>query len=208
MISNVVKEEEDEPNSLLKIFPAGVGEYMLPVVGMIFNILLISFAFIAISYFVGMKFIGSTGISPEAFAKALESTALLKAFVASLTEEQLIKLNCWNLLILFTLAFMYFMVVFYPPVLFLKTKNPFRALFICVKDLFCRKFFKNILMYLILFVSYFTISLFANLSAVNPILYFIFTLINFYYLVLAGIFVFNYYYLNYIKIGSNIDTTV
>ena len=209
MTSNVIKNEDrEDPNSLLKEFPSGVGEYMLPTIGMLFNTFIVITLIMVVSYIIGLKFIGSTGIAPDAFSKAMTSITALKTFVSSLSSEQLTKLNYWNLLIFFTMVFTYYVLMFYAPAVFFKTKNPFKGLFISIKDVLTRHFFKNILLFLILFTTYFVISVFSTIFQANAVLYFVFTLINFYYLVLAVLFLFNYYYTNYVKIGSNVDMTV
>ena len=209
MTANVIRNgDREDPNSILKEFPAGVGEYMLSAMGLLFNTLVIMIIMTIVSYFIGMKLIGSIGISPDAFSKSLESVETLKAFLSSLTAIQLAKLNYWNLLIFCTMIFTYFLLLFYAPAIFFKTKNPFKALFVGIKDIFSRYFFKNVLVFLILFITYFVFSVLSTVFQANTILYFIFTLINFYYLVLAVIFLFNYYHTNYIKIGSNVDMTV
>lgn len=201
-------DTEDDPNALIKEFPAGVGEYFLPVLGLVFIMFIVSLVILAAAYFAGMKFIGQIGIPADAFSKALESTAALKSFLGSLTEEQLFRLNAWNILLFSAMSLTYFVVILYSPVLFFKEKNPFKAYFISLKDLFGRKFFKTLGLYLILFISYFILSVFTTIFGLNIIMHFIFTLINFYYLVFAGVLIFNYYYKNFIQIGGNLDTQV
>ena len=192
-------EYNDDPNALIKNFPAGVGEYFLTAIGMIFNIFLIVVIFLTISYFIGMKFIGNIGISPEEFSKAMASIPALKTFLYSLNEEQLFKLNAWNLLLFITMIVTYFMIMLYPSAVFFKNKNPFKAYFLSLKELFGRKFFRNILVYILLFTSYFILSILTTIFAGNIITHFIFTLINFYYLVLIAVMVFKYYHNNFVE---------
>lgn len=209
MLKTVVTEpEREETNSLMKEFPAGVGEYFLPVIGMIFITFLVSLGLLAASYYAGMKLIGDIGISPDAFSKAMESTSALKTFLTSLTDSQLAKLNAWNLLLFFTMAATYFVVIFYSPAMFFKEKNPFKSYFISLKDLFSRKFPKNLLLFIMLFVSYFVLSILTTVAGMNLFMHFIFTLLNFYYVVFAAVLVFNYYYENFVRIGGNLDARV
>lgn len=207
MIKNcIVEPDKDEPNSMIKEFPAGVGEYFLPVMGLIFNTFIISLILLIISYFAGMKFIGDIGISADALSKAMESVTALKAFLVSLTDEQLFKLNAWNILLFLTMSVTYFLIMFYSTAMFFKEKNPFKAYFISLKDLFSRKILKNIMLYLILFVSYFILSVLTTIFGMNVIMHFIFTLLNFYYMVFAAVLVFDYYYENFVK--SSFDVKV
>ena len=199
---------ENDSNSLIKEFPSGVGEYFLPIIGGTVNTIFLSVMILTGAYFLGLNSIGELGIPAESFSKAMESTAALKTFLLSLSQEQLLKVNAWNFLLMGAMSFVYFILMFYSPVIFFKEKNPYKALFMAIRDLFAVKFFKNICLYIILIVSYFILSVFTTVFANNVFMHFIFTLINFYYLVFVVVLVFNYYYKNYIRIGSNIDETV
>ena len=198
----VSNPEQEDPNVLLKEFPAGVGEYFLPVLGLMINTMVISVLLILVSYFVGLKLIGDIGITPEALTKGMESFAAMKTFLGSLTQEQIFKLNAWNMLLFFTMSVTYFLIMFYSPALFFKDKNPFKAYFVSLKDLFSKKFFTNFGLFLILFVSYFILSIFTTLFGANVIMHFVFTLINFYYLVFVAVIVYNYYYKNFVQINE------
>ena len=198
----VTNPEQEDPNVLLKEFPAGVGEYFLPVLGLMINTMVISVLLILVSYFVGMKLIGDIGITPEALTKGMESFAAMKTFLGSLTQEQMFKLNAWNMLLFFTMSVTYFLIMFYSPALFFKEKNPFKAYFVSLKDLFSKKFFTNFGLFLILFVSYFILSILTTLFGANVVMHFIFTLINFYYLVFVAVMVYNYYYKNFVQINK------
>lgn len=206
MIRECIKKTDNEdPNALIKFFPEGVGEYFLPVMGMIFCVFIISCSLISLSYFAGMKVIGDIGISTETLSKAMENFENLKALLLSLNEQQLFKLNAWNFLLLGTMSFTYFIIMFYAPTMFFKEKNPFKSYFLSLKDLFSRKFFQNLLLFLGLYITYFILSAFTAIFGMNVFIHFIFTLLNFYYLVFAAVWIFNYYYRNYACIGSKID---
>lgn len=194
---SINNSESEEPNMLIKNFPSGVGEYFLPVLGMLFNVFVISSALVIISYFIGMKFIGDIGISADAISKSMESMNSMKAFLMSLSNEQLFKLNAWNLLLFSTMSITYFIFMFYAPAMFFKTKNPFKSLVISFKDLFSRKFFSNLALYLLIFATYFVLSILTTILGMNVVMHFIFTLLNFYYLVFAAILIFYYYYKNF-----------
>lgn len=209
MIMIALKDDSrEDPNSLIKEFPSGVGEYFLPVLGMVFNGIIVSGLVLFAGYLIGIKFIGDPGIAPQAFSKAMESAVNLKQFLLSLTKEQFIRLNLWNMLLLASVSFSYFIMMFYPPAIMFKSKNPFKAFFIALKDLFNRKFLKNLSLYIFIFSLYAVISILSAMLGNNIILHFIMTLVNFYYMMFTAVLILNYYYSNYIKIGSNIDTTV
>ena len=209
MLKLVVSDcAKDEPNALIKEFPAGVGEYFLPVLGLMVNILVLSVLFFFAAYFIGMKTIGNVEISSAALSSAMESTEELKNFLMSLPKDQVLKLNLWNLLILAAMGVEYFLLMFHLPAIVFKCTNPFKAFFISLKDIFSKAFFKNILLYLSIFFSYAVLSVLTTIFTLNVITHFIFTLINFYYIVFIGVLVFNYYYQNFVRIGGKFDETV
>ena len=209
MIVCAIKNSDNEDsNSLISEFPSGVGEYFLPTLGLIIVTFIFSTIIMTITYIAGLKFIGNTGISPDMLTKATASTEALKSFVSSLTPAQIEKLNLWNILLISISGLISFLVMFYSPALFFKNKNPFKALFLQFKDMFSLKILKNILFFVMVIFSYFFVSIIGAFAGMNIITNFIFTLINFYYLVFIAILIFDYYYKNFVKIGGNIDTRV
>lgn len=204
----VKNPESEEINTLLKEFPSGVGEFFLPILGSLFNIALVSVIIFSVSYFIGMKLIGAIGISAASINGIFESIETFRKFLLSLNDEQLFKLNAWNLLLLGAIMLEYFVILFQFPALFFKSKNPFKAFWLSIKDLFSRNFIKNIFLYLIIFVSYFILSILSSIFAMNIFTHFVFTLINFYYTVFIAILVFHYYYVNFAKIGGALDKKI
>ena len=208
MITRAVKEPDIQSGQIFSEFPSGVGEYFLSALGIIFQTVVISVLIMIAAFIAGKKFIGAPGVSYEQFSQALVNVESMKTFVNSLSQEQLIKINNWNMLIFFAMIINSFILMLYPAVVFFKNKNPFKAFFIALKDTFGHRFFKNAGIFLLIFVLYMLISLGSVLTNNNVILHFIFTLINFYFATYTGVLVFNHYYSNFVKIGSNIDTTV
>ena len=207
MVTKAVKEP-DGKNSLLPEFTAGVGEYFIPITGFMFNIFIISMVLIIGAILLGKKFIGSAGISSAELVNAMANVETMKSFASSLSDEQLLKINQWNILLFSTMIFNYFIFIFYAPAMFFKRKNPFIALWLSIKDIFSAKFFKNVGLFFMIFVTYLLLSALNALFGSNIIAHFILTLINFYYATYIVVFVFNYYYSNYAKIGSAIDKMV
>lgn len=206
----VVEPERDEPNSLIKEFVPGVGEYFLSSLGALVIVFALIFLFVLLSTIVGMKLIGDPGISPEALSSAMSSQEALISFAKTITPEQALKLNQWSLLVLLFASFAYFIEMLHLPVIFFKNKNPFMAFFISLKDLFSRKFFKTLGIFVLIFVTYFVISVLSALFAANIFIHFFVTLLNFYFLTCASVGVFYYYNNNFIKshLGQNIDTKI
>lgn len=204
----VANSEQGDVNGYITEFPAGVGEYFLSVFGMIIISIILSVVLISISYIAGLKFIGDIKDIYQVLISVSNSAEGLRNYIMSLPVDKLVKLNEWNLLVFFTAILTYFLIMFYSPAVFYKQKNPFKAFFISLKDLFCRKFFKNLILFLNVFFIYFILSIVSTLASANIFAHFIFTLVNFYYVVFAVVYVYNYYYKNFVQVGANIDTRV
>ena len=206
--SSILKPEKDNMNSISNDFMPGVGEYFLPVSGAILFALILFIISLLVTYGTGIKFIGDVSISVDSFINSLKNTETLKAFLLSLSKEQLIKLNYWNFLILFSNSVFCFVTMFYFPALFFKSKNIFKALIIGLKDLFSYKFLMNTGIFVFVLFTYILISIMTTICSNNIVLHFLFTIINFYYIVFVAVLIGSYYYNNFVKIGSNIDKKV
>ena len=208
IIIRAVKEPDIESSQLIAEFPSGVGEYFLPALGMIIEVIIVSSLIMLAIVFIGKKIIGSMGVSYTDFVQATASVETMKAFVESLSQDQLDKIKNWNLLMFCGMLLNYFILMFYPAALFFKKKNPFMAFFVALKDTFGYRFFKNAGLFLFIFILYMLISMSMLFMGKNIFLHFIITLVNFYYATFVGVLLFNYYYSNFVKVGSNIDTAV
>ena len=179
MVKTCIEDNEIDVNKLLGEFPAGVGEYFLPACGMVILSLILSFLLMGISYLIGIKLIGNMNETFSAIMSLTNSADALKSYLMALPVDTLIKINEWNLLILITALVTYFLLLFYSPAMFFKNKNPFKALWTGFKDLFCRKFLKNLGLFIIVFAIYFVISIAGSVLSKNIILHFIFMLFIF-----------------------------
>jgi hypothetical protein len=194
MIKQAIKNpDKEEPNSLILDFPAGVGEYFLPTLGIISIVYLIMIIVLILTYMIGMKFIGQIGITQEALTTAMSTSEALKTFLASLSTEQMYKLNAWNTLLFFTMCTIYFLLMFYPPALFFTDKNPIKALYWSFKKLFSKRFFIYLLIFILLLTLYLILSVALALAQSNMFLYFLLELILLYYIVFLAILIFNIY---------------
>lgn len=211
MVKTAVENPDDEGAYLLmKEFVPGVGEFFLSSIGAVLIIFLLFGIIMTGAYFLGNNIIGNPGISADALANAMKNTAELKTLLLSLSTEQLLKLNLWNILLMGALLVNYLLIFLYMPTLFFKNKNPFVAFIISLKDLFSRKFFMSVGVFLLIVVANSIVSIFTTIFSNNFVMHFIMTLMNYYFIVLVVVAVFYYYYQNFIltKIGQNIDIEV
>ncbi len=205
-----IEKNYDEPYTIIKDFVPGVGEYFLPVLGSAFVFLVVNIAILILTYYAGMRFIGDIGVSSSALSNAMANQEALKTFLTSLSVDQLLKLNMWNILVLSTASMSYFFFMFYFPTLFFESKNPFKALWISIKNTFSKKILSNIGVYLIIFVLNFFISILSALFSANTIMNFVMSLVNFYFICGVAIGIFYYYNRTFVNshLGNSIDTYI
>ncbi len=178
--------------NLLKTIPAGIGKYFLSYTGMIIiAVCIIALAGACVFQF-GMHFIGKLDLNPEQLKNVLSSAADMKAFLDSLSFEQLIKLNNWNMLFLATTTVMSFLFMLWAPEIVFASRNPFAALVNSVKKIFHR-FGRCLKLFVFITVLNFILSFINTFSLFNPILYFIMTVVYFYFLVYLVMLIFLYY---------------
>ena len=178
--------------NLLKTIPAGIGKYFLSYSGMIILFVIIICIVGAGVFQLGVNLIGKLDLNPEQLKSVLSSAADMKAFLDSLSFEQLIRLNNWNLLFLATTTVMSFLFMLWAPEIAFNTKNPFTALINSVKKIFHR-FGRCLKLFVFLTVLNFVLSFINTFSLFNPILYFIMTVVYFYFFVYLVMLIFLYY---------------
>lgn len=187
--------EEDRAKAsfdLIKEIPFGIGDYFLSFVGaaILYTALIVLLVFSGFK--VGMHYIGDIGVNVEQLKIAFGSSAAMKTLVSSLTGEQLIKLNAWNILFLVVTSIFSFLTMFWPVEIVVKTKNPLVALFKSITAILKKPLSAIILFLYISFVN-FVISFLNAFSSINPILYFISMLLYFYFIVYVVVLIFLYY---------------
>lgn len=211
MLKSAIHEKDyDDPYLIIKDFAPGVGEYFLPVLGAMFFLFVIYTVISVLMYICGVHFIGDVGVTSEALSKALASNEALKQFLTSLSTEQLMKLNAWNIMVLSVSSFLGFLTMFYFPALFLEIKNPFKALFVSLKHVFSKKLPQIIGIFLLIFSVNCIISILSTMLSGNAITSFIMTLVNFYFICCVVIGIFYYYNKNFVDnhLGNSIDTYI
>lgn len=177
---------------LIKELPLGIGEYFLSFVGgfIFYTFLLVLFAIAG--YLIGEHFIGKIGISLVQIKSAFESAAAMKALIASLSAQQLEKLNAWNLLIMGLTSFYSFITMFWAASILYKSKNPLVAFFQSISFTF-KNFLSAVILFIYISFINFTISLLNAVAMINPIVYFVSMLVYFYFVVYIVVLVFLYY---------------
>lgn len=211
MVKKAVSDEyPNETNKIIKDFVSGVGEYFLPSLGGLACTTIISIIFIVLAFALGNHIIGDIGVTSNQLSVAMNSPADLKLFLASLSSEQLMKINQWNILLLLTMFIDYFLLIFYFPAIFYKTKNPIIALYYGLKDLFSKKFFLVFAAVFFIALSYLFLSALSTLTMQNIVVHFLVTMISFYLMIALTIGIFDFYNRKFVlsHLGQNIDEVV
>lgn len=177
---------------LVKTIPAGIGKYFLSYTGMLFLSVLIITIIGAGLYNIGMHFIGSLALDPAQLKNVLNSAYDMKAFLDSLSFEQLLKLNNWNMLFLAATTVISFLFMLWIPEIVYQTRNPFMALVNSVKKIF-GKFGKSLKLFIFLTILNFILSFVNTFSIINPFLYFLMTVVYFYFLIYLVLLIFIFY---------------
>ena len=206
----ITEPERENYNSLIKEFPAGVGEYFLSSLGGLILVFIFITLLLVASYFAGNITIGDPNVSAKALAESFQTPESLRAFLLTLSPEQALKISQWNILILSTITLGYFSLMLYFPAMFFKNKNPIIAFYISLKNLFSKHILKTAGIFLLIYVINFFISVLSALRAKLAIMHFIITLANFYFITVASIGIFYYYNTTFVEnqIGKNVDIKI
>ena len=176
---------------LFKNIPYGIGQYFLAFVLMLLAFLLIVAIAAMVVYLIGDIYIGNV-FTPEQLSSALSSTQDMKTFIESLDNEQLIKLNLWNLLIMGTTTVLSFILMLWIPEIIYKTVNPLLALFRSIKKVFV-KFKTSLGVFIYISVLNLVMSFIGTFTLINPLLYILIMTIYFYFIIYVVILLFLYY---------------
>ena len=178
--------------NLIKYIPSGIGKYFLPYLGLILCSLAIIVVVCAGVFQLGMHLIGGLDLDPAQVKNVLSSAVDMKAFLDSLSFEQLMKLNNWNMLFLAATTILSFLFMLWIPEIVFKTPNPFKALVYSIKRIFSKPM-KSFKLFVFMTVLNFVLSFINTFSIINPILYFIMLVVYFYFLVYIVMLIFLYY---------------
>ncbi len=188
---NNSSESDSDYTNLLKEFLVGIALNIKSFLGFCLLYLLIAdIVFISV-YNIGLKLIGSIGISIAQFVAATEAPVAMQALLESLTKAQLLKINYWYLLIFVAVQIFSLFTMFWPVEILYSTKNPILALFKSVFSVFLHP--KVILLFLGINLLNFVLMIFNYITMFNPITYFLMTLVYFYFIVYIFVLLFLYY---------------
>lgn len=187
--------DEDRARDLVcvaKSFTSGIGKYFLSFLGLSILAVIIFIICGGFVYKLGMHFIGSIDFTAAQIKGAMASPEDMKAFLDSLSLEQLYKLGKWNLLFMAGSTLVSFLGMLWVPEILYKTLNPLTALFKSLKKLFVR-FNKSLVLFIYLSFLNVVISFANTFAALHPLLYMLLMVIYFYFMVYMVVLIFSYY---------------
>lgn len=177
---------------LLKAFPKGVSEYFLPALGLILIYLILTTLVFSGAVLLGKTLIGTFSFSPEDLGKAMSSVEALSEFQKNVSTEDLLKLSKWHLLYLALSAIMTYLLIYWLPETFYKTKNPVLSLWRAVKKVVFNPLRTLQLLVTLVIINIIT-SLIMALFMPVQILAFLVYFVYFYGLLYIFILTFNFY---------------
>ena len=187
-----IEDKSKASMDLLKVFPSGVGEYFLSFAGGIIFYVFLALIITFVVYAAGVHFIGKMNFSLSDYSTALKNTQNMKVFLHSMSRADMIKLNCWHVLVFAASTVFSFLTTFWTCAVINKNKNSFYALWVSQKFIF-KNFLNVVIFYILINSIYFVVSTANSISAINPILSFVATIVYFYVFVYLVVLVYLYY---------------
>ena len=175
---------------LLKVFPTGVADYFLTFVYFIICSIFLLCLIYSVDYFIAINFIGKINFELSEFITLRDITTLQYLF-ADLTYEQIIKLSGWTFLfVVSTLIYALFTIMWVPYLVF-RTKNVVLALWYSITDAFTSPKLLSLLLGLVIINCVFAVI--NSYIILNPILFFIMTIVYIFFIAQMSMLVFLYY---------------
>lgn len=193
--------DKDRAKALAKLamsLPNGIGRLFLPIIGVISTyILIFSLIFSGIGYVIS-NYVGDISFDFVDMQMLMLSTEELVNEIKSLSDNELLAMDCWYILGSFAITLVSFLTMYWIPEIVYNEKNSFKALYNAIINLF-----KTIKPSIILFIySYFLIVFITILNTLlmfNPFLYFFVLMLYYYFLVYIVVLLFTYYEQHFIN---------
>lgn len=177
---------------LLKSFPKGVSEYFLPAFGIIVIYLIITTLVFSAAMLIGKNLIGTFSFTPEELGKAMGSVEALAEFQKNVSPEDLLKLSKWHLLYLTLSSILTYLLIYWLPETFYKTKNSVLSLWRAVKKVVLNPLITLQLLITLVLINIITSVIMALFMPI-PVLTFLVYFVYFYGLLYILILTFNFY---------------
>ncbi|MBD5401847.1 hypothetical protein HDR58_03460 [bacterium] len=184
--------------SLILSLPKGIGRFFLSFLGVIsLTGLTYSIVFIFAAFIIN-KYVGTIDIEWLTSDNLLISTKELLEEISTLSNEELITINCWYLLVTAISTILSFFTIFWIPEIIYSEKNPYKALFNSIKKVFIT-FSKSFFLFIYINIIIAIVTILNTLLLVHPIAYFFVLLLYYYFLVYIVVLIFSYYEQTFIK---------
>lgn len=179
--------------SLLLSLPKGVGRLFLPILGIILVYFCIYSFLLSGAGFVIAKYVGTIDFSELLNSSSFFVTSQeLIDEINALSNNELLIINLWNFAIIFITAFISFVTLLWIPEVVYGEKNPYKALWIAVKNVF-KSFKQTFILFIYIATLVILISILNTLLMFNPFLYFIVLILYYYFLIYIVVLLFTYY---------------
>lgn len=187
--------EKDKFKDLLKLFyilPKGIGKLFLPIMGVVgIYIAVFTLAYFCSNYFIS-KYVGIINFGNfdfEIFALALKDFI---ALINELEPYEIKILETWYYVSLVITHIISFVTLLWIPEIIYGTKNPLRALYLSVKNLW-KHIGNSIMLYIFIVFIIKALSILNTLLLRSSVLYFLVLLATYYFFVYIVVLLFTYY---------------
>ena len=178
--------------SLLLSLPKGVGRLFLPILGIILVYFCIYSFLLYGAGAVITKYVGTIDLDLLNTASFFVSSQELLDEFNALSNRELLIINLWNFAIIFITAIISFLTLLWIPEVVYGEKNPYKALFISIRNIF-KTFRSSLIIFVYISFLIIFISILNTLLMFNPFLYFFVLILYYYFLIYIVVLLFTYY---------------
>lgn len=187
--------DKDRARALRKLtmsLPNGIGRLFLPIIGVVsIYILAYTLLYSGVTYIV-TEFIGPIDFDFFDMQTLMLSTGELVEEIKSLSDNELLIMDCWYALISIGITLISFITFFWIPEIVYNEKNSFKALYNAIRNLF-KTFKSSLLLFAYTYLLIIAITVLNTLLMFNPFLYFFVLMLYYYFLVYIVVLLFTYY---------------
>lgn len=183
---------------LILSLPKGIGKLFMPILGLTIIYLIIYSVLISGITWLVAKYIGTVSLESFDLSSVFISSKELINEINEFTQEDLIVINCWYLLVSMGFTVVSFLTILWIPEIVYTEKNPIKALYNSFIKLIT-SFPKTLLLFIYISFLIIAISILNTLLMFNPFAYFIVLIFYYYLLVYIIVLLFSYYEQYFIK---------
>lgn len=196
-IDSFYEKKEVSNFDLLKSFPKGVAQYILPALGILILYFIITTVVFGFALQFGKHFIGLFSFDSQALLKAFGSVEELAEFQKMMTPDDIIRLTRWHLLYVLVSSVLTYLFLYWLPEVFYKTSNPVIALGSALKKSLVHPIITVKLFLAVILINLATSVIMAIMLPISFLMFLVY-FVYFYGFLFILILMFNYFRVNFV----------